>query len=88
MHGWTHLSLRYRMPDCLVVLMLLSLVQMRLSVAAAMLAATPGALGFTTPVGSLASPVKTLHSRWWRRPSSLPCPLSLLRFPAGIPAPL
>jgi len=27
-----------------------------------MLAAAPGALAFTTPVGSLASPVKTLHS--------------------------
>jgi hypothetical protein len=38
--------------------------QMRLSVAAAMLAAAPSALAFTTPVGSLASPVKTLHSRY------------------------
>merc|ERR1711966_338789 len=34
----------------------------RVSVAAAMLVAAPGAMGFTAPVGSLASPVSTLRA--------------------------
>jgi len=38
--------------------------QLRISVAAAMLLAAPSAIAFTTPVGSLASPVKSLHARY------------------------
>ena len=43
---------------------LLLVSQLRACVAAAVVAAAPGALAFTAPVGSLASPVKTLQSRF------------------------
>ena len=66
-----HLGSRCR-AGCPVVALFLShevlpaalLLQLRCLAALAMLAAAPGALGFTVPVGSLSSPVKTLHSRF------------------------